>query len=53
MIKIYCPNCGRILGDTRHSVDANLNCRGCKKTVDVKITVAESPDYLTPRKEAK
>lgn len=44
--KINCPNCGRILGDTNESMDARLNCRGCKQTVDIKIRVAHCADYL-------
>lgn len=49
MIKIICPNCGRILGDTDKSIDCNMNCRGCKKTVAIKMHVASFSDYL--RKE--
>lgn len=49
--KINCPNCGRILGDTSDSMDAHLNCRGCKKTVDVKIKVAHCADYLNDKEE--
>lgn len=51
-VKIICPECGRVLGDTQDSLSANLNCRGCKKTVDVRIKIAKSADYLT-RKEEK
>lgn len=29
MSKIHCPKCGRVLGDTTHSIDANLNCPRC------------------------
>lgn len=45
-VKIICPNCGRILGDTTSSLDANLNCNGCKKTVRVRMSVARPADYL-------
>lgn len=45
-IKITCPECGRILGDTDKSLDCNFNCRGCKNTVNVKITIAHAADYL-------
>lgn len=44
--KITCPECGRILGDTDKSIDARLNCRGCKKTVDIKIKIIRAADYL-------
>lgn len=50
MIQIKCPKCQRILGDTAKSLDATLNCPNCKK-VDVKITFADSTDYLTQRKD--
>lgn len=49
--KILCPSCGRILGDTNDSMNANLNCRGCKQTVDVKIRVAHCADYLNEKEE--
>lgn len=46
MVKIYCPNCRRILGDTNTSIDANLNCPGCRKTVKIKLKVATMQDFL-------
>lgn len=45
LIKLNCPHCGRVLGDTMHSVDCNFNCRGCRQTVRVKIDVATFKDY--------
>lgn len=51
MIKIICPNCGRILGDTNKSIDCNMNCRGCKKTVAIKMHVASFSDYLRKEKD--
>ena len=45
LIKIYCPNCGRILGDTEQSIDANINCRGCKTTQHIKMTVRSLCDF--------
>lgn len=45
-MKITCPNCHRILGDTERDIDANLNCRGCKKTVRVCVKFAHAADYL-------
>lgn len=48
-MKIKCPNCGRILGDTAKSLDCNFNCRGCKQTVAVKIKIAENFDILERR----
>jgi DNA-directed RNA polymerase subunit M/transcription elongation factor TFIIS len=55
LIKIYCPNCGRILGDTEKSIDANINCRGCKTTQRIKMTIQSICDFyeLTTPKEAK
>lgn len=54
-IKIICPNCKRILGDTDKTVDCNFNCRGCKKTVHIKMKVANFADYIktNAKKEAK
>lgn len=53
--KIICPNCKRILGDTDKSIDCNMNCRGCKQTVHIKMRVANFSDYLKANatKEAK
>lgn len=48
-MRITCPNCGRILGDTKDSINANINCRGCKKTVSIKIKFAKTADYLPER----
>lgn len=48
-MKIKCPNCGRILGDTEKSLDCNFNCRGCQKMVKVKVKIAESFDNLERR----
>lgn len=45
LIKIYCPNCGRILGDTEQSIDANINCRGCKTTQHIVMEVKRISDY--------
>lgn len=28
-IKIKCPKCGRILGDTKDSIDCTINCKDC------------------------
>lgn len=54
-IKIYCPKCKRILGDTEKSIDANINCRGCKTTQHIRMTIQSICDFyeLTPKKEAK
>lgn len=49
MAKIMCPECRRVLGDTTKSLDCNLNCRWCKKSVPVKVVMARSTDYF--RKE--
>lgn len=55
MVKIKCPNCGRILGDTEKPLNCNFNCRSCKKTVKICIKIANFNDYLQfkPQKEAK
>lgn len=46
IVKIKCPKCDRILGDTDKSLDANLNCRGCKEAVRINVQIAQSADYL-------
>lgn len=45
-LKIICPNCNHVLGDTNHSMEADLNCRFCKQTVRVKIKYVTTADYL-------
>lgn len=45
LIRLYCPNCGRILGDTDQSIDANINCRGCKTTQRIIIDVKRVSDF--------
>lgn len=54
-LKIICPNCKRILGDTDKSLDCNMNCRGCKKTVRIYMKVVSYKDYIknNAKKEAK
>lgn len=52
-IKIYCPQCNRILGDTEKSIDCTINCPKCKAQ-RVKMKVARLSDYLEIiRKEQK
>lgn len=41
MSKIRCPKCGRVLGDTTHSVDANLNCPRCGTQHVVNVSFAD------------
>lgn len=50
-VKINCPNCGRILGDTDQSIKAVLNCNACKKHVDINITVVKFDDYFKETKQ--
>lgn len=45
-VRIICPNCKRILGDTNSSIDCNMNCRGCKSRVHIKMKVASFADYI-------
>ena len=53
--KILCPNCRRVLGDTDKSLDCNFNCRGCKKTVKIRLKIANFNDYIknNTKKETK
>ena len=50
-VRITCPNCGRILGDTDQSIDAVINCSGCKQRAHIKMTVVHFEDYF--KKEEK
>lgn len=43
-IKIRCPNCGWVLGDTEKSIDCVINCPKCN-AVKVKMKVATFEDY--------
>ena len=44
--RIICPTCGRCLGDTNKSIDAVLNCSGCRMRVHVQMTVVSFKDYF-------
>lgn len=46
MTKILCPECRRCLGDTKKSIDCNLNCRWCKKPMHIRVEVANTNDYF-------
>lgn len=48
-MKIRCAHCKNVIGDTKKSIDANLNCRKCRKTSHVQIDVLPIPDYLTKK----
>lgn len=50
-MKIKCPNCDRVLGDTEKSLDCYLNCRGCRNMVKINVKIAETNDYFKYRKE--
>lgn len=54
-VRIICPNCKRILGDTDTSIDCNMNCRGCKSTVHICMKIVSYKDYINnnAKKEAK
>lgn len=43
-IKIKCPKCGWILGDTEKSLDCVLNCPKCN-AVKVKMNVISFSEY--------
>lgn len=51
-VKIRCPKCGWILGDTTHSVDCVLNCPKCN-AVKVKLKVTNFDEYNKIAKGAK
>lgn len=44
-VQIKCPKCGRILGDTRSSIDCTINCKECGAQRII-IKVANFSDYL-------
>jgi len=43
-VKIRCPKCGWILGDTDKSIDCVINCPKCN-AVKVKMRVATFAEY--------
>lgn len=51
-VKIRCPKCGWVLGDTTKSVDCVINCPKCN-AVKVKLTVESFDDYNKIAKGAK
>jgi DNA-directed RNA polymerase subunit M/transcription elongation factor TFIIS len=44
-MKIKCPKCGRIIGDTEQSLDAHINCKRCGEQ-KISIRTASFKDYL-------
>lgn len=53
-IKLNCPKCGWVLGDTEQSVDCVINCPKCN-AVRVRMTVTNFREYdelLSYNKEA-
>lgn len=50
-VRINCPKCGRILGDTNHDIDAVLNCNGCKQRVRVQMKIVRFEDYFDELKQ--
>lgn len=51
-VKIRCPKCGWVLGDTTKSVDCVINCPKCN-AVRVKLKVASFDEYNKIAKGAK
>lgn len=51
-VKIKCPKCGWILGDTKKSVDCVINCPKCN-AVQVKMRVFSFSDYEKLAKKKK
>lgn len=50
-VRITCPNCGRILGDTDHSIDAVINCAGCKQRAHIRMRIVHFEDYFNNKEE--
>lgn len=53
--KIYCPHCGRILGDSDKPLNGlRINCHSCKKTASITLKMAKNDifyDRLKPQCE--
>lgn len=52
-VRITCPNCGRILGDTNQSIDAVINCNGCKQRAHIQMKIVHFEDYFKDLNEEK
>lgn len=50
-VRIICPNCGRILGDTDKDIDAVINCTGCKQRAHIKMNIIHFEDYFKETKQ--
>lgn len=50
-VRITCPNCGRVLGDTDKSIDAVINCNGCKQRAHIRMNVVRFDDYFKELQE--
>lgn len=50
IVRIHCPKCGWILGDTDKSIDCTLNCPKCN-AVEVKMNVISFSDYYKLNEE--
>ena len=48
-MKIKCPTCGRIIGDTQSTLDAHINCKRCGEQ-EIHIRIASFNDYITGHK---
>ena len=44
-MKINCPKCGRVIGDTEKSLDAHINCKRCGEQ-KISVRIASFHDYL-------
>ncbi len=44
-MKLTCPKCGRVLGDTQKSIDAHINCKRCGEQ-EIHARVASFDNYL-------
>ena len=53
-VRIICPHCGRILGETDTNIDAVINCHSCKKRAQIKMKIVHFEDYFkSTNKEEK
>lgn len=44
-VKITCPKCSRVIGDTQSNLDAHINCKRCGEQ-EIHVRTATFKDYI-------
>lgn len=44
-MKITCPKCSRVIGDTQSNLDAHINCKRCGEQ-EIHVRTATFKDYI-------